>query len=125
MLPEAEHKRLLYVTAQYYGDTFVYTFPDGKLVSGMSNTGDTGGPCTNAAGDVFITTQYCDLRVSSRTSDAHRDAQRPAGRGLRLFSRPNDRRSRCNRARRRGSDLSPRDAPSLEAAQARRRTAEK
>jgi hypothetical protein len=24
----------------------------------MSNTGDTGGLCTNAAGDVFITRQY-------------------------------------------------------------------
>ena len=47
-----------HVTAQYYGDTFVCMFPDGKLVSGMSNTGDTGGLCTNAAGDVFITTQY-------------------------------------------------------------------
>jgi|HubBroStandDraft_5_1064220.scaffolds.fasta_scaffold32274_1 hypothetical protein len=47
-----------HVTARYYGDTFVCTFPDGKLVSGMSNTGDTGGLCTNAAGDVFITRQY-------------------------------------------------------------------
>ncbi|MGA9418534.1 MAG: hypothetical protein WBV40_05240, partial [Candidatus Cybelea sp.] len=57
MLPEAQHRALLYVTAQYYGPTYVYTFPGGKLVGGLSNIGYTYGLCSNANGDVFITDQ--------------------------------------------------------------------
>ncbi len=49
---------LLYVSVVYSGVTNVYTYPGGKLVGGLSNTGYTNGLCSTKSGDVFITTQY-------------------------------------------------------------------
>jgi hypothetical protein len=60
MLPDAKGRSLLYVSEQYMGITFVYTYPEGKLVGGISIPGSPdylGGLCSNAAGDVFITAE--------------------------------------------------------------------
>jgi hypothetical protein len=60
MLPEVRGDNLLYVSEQYIGTTFVYTYPQGRLVGGIAIPGSpdyVGGLCSNPAGDVFITSE--------------------------------------------------------------------
>jgi hypothetical protein len=62
MLPEAKDDDLLYASVQtsccvnYGADVFVFSYPDGKLVGGLSVTRDTMfGLCSDEQGDVFVT----------------------------------------------------------------------
>src|SRR5580704_4384157 len=57
MASESQSGDLLYVSI-ISGITNVYTYPGGRLVGGLSNTGATYGLCSNKNGNVFITTQY-------------------------------------------------------------------
>jgi hypothetical protein len=56
MLPQAAGEDLLYVSAQ--SKTNVYTFPGGKLVGALPNDTYIGGLCSDARGNVFVTTAY-------------------------------------------------------------------
>lgn len=56
--PDAHGRNLLYVSAQFFGMTFIYTYPGGNFVGTLSTSSDTNALCSNAAGDVFITTAY-------------------------------------------------------------------
>lgn len=61
MTPEAQSRDLLYVSSHYQNFVDVYTYPDGKLVGGITVGGyhnDTEGLCSNGQGDVFVTTPY-------------------------------------------------------------------
>lgn len=50
---------LLYVsTGDLDGAIYIYTYPQGQLVSGLSLAGVSRGLCSDAAGDVFITNDY-------------------------------------------------------------------
>lgn len=50
---------LLYVSERYSSVTNVYTYPRGQFVASLTYPGSyTGGLCSDAAGDVFITTSY-------------------------------------------------------------------
>ena len=53
---EATSSDLLYVTSN--NKVFVYTYPDGKLVETLGPFYAAGGPCVDAAGDVFITNLF-------------------------------------------------------------------
>ncbi len=56
-LPLAAGEDLLYVSGQNQSVTKIYTFPGVKLVGSLSNSGSTGGLCSDRNGNVFITTQ--------------------------------------------------------------------
>jgi hypothetical protein len=58
ILPGSQSGDLLYISVVYSGVTNVYTYPGGKLVGGLSNTGYTNGLCSDKNGNVFITTAY-------------------------------------------------------------------
>ena len=55
MLPEAKGDELVYLAGQQ-GDTYVYSYPSGKLVGTLSGLGGGQYECVDRVGDVFITT---------------------------------------------------------------------
>jgi len=59
MSPKARGQDLLYVsTGLPDGATYVYTYPKGQLVGGLSEAGYSYGLCSDVRGNVFITNQY-------------------------------------------------------------------
>ena len=63
MLPEAKSEDLLYASGGC-GGVCVLSYPDGKLVGTLSISGELGGNCSDAAGNVFITDDYQVLEYS-------------------------------------------------------------
>ena len=66
MLPEATSGDLLYIAAWGNGDTYVYTYPQGRLVGTLTGFATPRGDCADSAGDVFIVA-YSNGSTSSST----------------------------------------------------------
>src|SRR5262249_51229548 len=56
MLPEAAHDDLLYTSDWRAGNVYVYSYPQGKLVGTLTGFDEPEGMCTDAAGDIWVTT---------------------------------------------------------------------
>jgi len=56
--PEARSNDLLYASTGDDGAIYVYTYPKGKLVSGLFNSGSSYGLCSDSSGNAFVTNDY-------------------------------------------------------------------
>lgn len=56
MLPEAKTDELLYYTTGYPGAVVVLSYPQGKVVGALQGLDGPDGVCSDATGDVFVTT---------------------------------------------------------------------
>ena len=56
--PKARSSDLLYASTGDDGVIYVYTYPKGELVSGLFNSGNSYGLCSDPNGNVFVTNDY-------------------------------------------------------------------
>ncbi len=49
---------MLYASTGDDGAIYVYTYPKGELVSGLFNSGNSYGLCSDPNGNVFVTNDY-------------------------------------------------------------------
>ncbi|MGC1380681.1 MAG: hypothetical protein WA814_06610 [Candidatus Baltobacteraceae bacterium] len=56
MLPEATGEDLLYVDSRYTGEVYAYGYPSGRLIGILKGFSRPQGLCSDAKGDVWITT---------------------------------------------------------------------
>jgi len=56
--PKARSTDLLYASTGDDGAIYAYSYPKGELVSGLFNSGNSYGPCSDASGNIFVTNDY-------------------------------------------------------------------